>query len=102
MTNKPGAGADVNGETLTGELAQPHTRAEDHTHSFSVDTSCDCGIMLSEYVRGIVAALKAQAMTQYTDDGSFCWCDKPPILSTALVHSAHCRMARAALAGVNE
>ncbi len=22
-----------------------------HTHSFSVDTSCDCGVMLSEYTR---------------------------------------------------
>ncbi len=27
--DKPGAGVDVNGKTLTGELAQPHTRAEE-------------------------------------------------------------------------
>ncbi len=25
-----------------------------HTHSFSVDTSCDCGVVLSAYVRGLV------------------------------------------------
>jgi len=28
MTTTPGAGVDVNGKILTGELAQPHTRAE--------------------------------------------------------------------------
>jgi hypothetical protein len=25
-----------------------------HTHSFSVDTSCECGVMLSDYVRSLV------------------------------------------------
>jgi hypothetical protein len=74
-----------------------------HKHSFSVDTSCDCGVMLSEYTRNLakkigalVAALKAQAMTEYIIDGTFCWCDRPPKLSTA-VHSSHCTLARAVL-----
>ena len=42
-----------------------------HAHSFSVDTSCECGVMLSDYTREItklnaelVAALKDQLRQQ--------------------------------------
>lgn len=41
-----------------------------HTHSFSVDTSCECGIMLSDYTRSLseinadlIAAAKAALST---------------------------------------
>lgn len=33
----------------------------DHKHSFSVDTACECGVMLSAYVRTLTARCEDQA-----------------------------------------
>ena len=40
-----------------------------HSHSFSVDTECECGVVLSEYVRHLNMLMEAARRLQSIRDG---------------------------------